>query len=267
MAAVVGDPVAHSLSPIVHNAAFASAALDWAYVALPLPGGDTEAAVEALGGAWTLGLAGMSVTMPHKAAAAAAAVERSKLVDEVGAANTLVRVEGGWRGENTDVDGFANFVERDLGVELAGRRCGIVGAGGAANAVAVALREGGAATVSVWNRTPARASETALLAGTVGATVAGLDDLGGCDLVVGCVPAAALDVSAYTAIPFVAGATVVDLSYSPPHTPLMQAAAASGADAHNGLGLLVNQAALQFELWTGRPAPLDVMSAAALSAL
>lgn len=267
VAAVVGDPVEHSLSPIVHNAAFASAGMDWAYVALPLPGDDADAAADALRGAWSLGLRGMSVTMPHKAAAAAAAVERSKLVEEVGAANTLVRAETGWSAENTDVGGFANFVRRDLGMKVRGRRCGLVGAGGAANAVAVALRDDEAAEVLVWNRTPARAAETALLAGAAGRAVTGFDDLSGCDLIVGCVPASALDVAAYAAIPFVAGATVVDLAYAPPHTPLMRAAAAAGADAHNGLGLLVNQAALQFELWTGRPAPLDVMSAAALAAL
>lgn len=267
VAAVVGDPVTHSLSPVIHNAAFAAAAMDWAYVALPLAGGDLDAVAAALRAGWTLGLRGVSVTMPHKAAAALAAVERSKLVDEVGAANTLVRGETGWRAENTDVGGFRTFLVRDLGVDVSGRRCAIVGAGGAAGAVAVALRESGAAEVLVWNRTRSRADEVVLLAGTSARAVAGLGDLEGCHVVVGCVPAAALDAAAFAAIPFAPGATVVDLAYAPPHTPLMEAATAAGVAAHNGIGLLVNQAALQFELWTGRPAPLDVMSAAALSAL
>lgn len=267
VAAVVGDPVEHSLSPVIHNASFASAGMDWAYVALPLEGADASAAAEALRAAWSLGLRGLSVTMPHKGAAMAAAAERSKLVDEIGAANTLVRTGAGWRAENTDVGGFRAFIERDLGIGLGGSRCAVLGAGGAAGAVAVALRDGGAGEVLVWNRTPARAERIVLLAGSVGRAVGGLGDLGGCDLVVGCLPAAVLGPQAYAAIPFASASTVVDLAYAPPHTSLMQAAEASGASAHNGLGLLVNQAALQFELWTGRPGPLDVMSAAALSAV
>lgn len=267
MAAVVGDPVRHSLSPVIHNAAFAAVGIDWAYVALPLAGGDTDVAVAAMRGAWALGMRGMSVTMPHKAAAALAAVEQSKLVAEVGVANTLVRHETGWRAENTDVGGFRAFLARDLGIDVTGRRCAIVGAGGAAGAVAVALREAGAAEILVWNRTAARAEAAVLLAGSGARAVRGLGDLGACHVVVGCLPSMALDESAYAAIPFERGATVVDLAYAPPHTPLMSAASAAGAEAHNGIGLLVNQAALQFELWTGRPAPLDVMSAAALAAV
>lgn len=267
VAAVVGDPVAHSLSPLIHNAAFAAEAMDWAYVALPLEAGREAETAAALQGAWMLGLRGLSVTMPHKAAAAAAAAERSPLVEETGVANTLVRVEAGWRAENTDVGGFRAFLTGDLGLSPGGSRCAIVGAGGAATAVAVALREEGAAEVLVWNRTPGRADATAAFAGAGGAPVADLADLRGCDIVVGCVPAAALDRAAYVAIPFTGGATVVDLAYSPPHTPLMQAAEKAGAESHNGLGLLVNQAARQFELWTGRPAPMDVMSAAALAGI
>lgn len=267
VAAVVGDPVAHSLSPVIHNAAFASEGMDWAYVALPLESASSGDVIAALEGAWTLGLCGISVTMPHKALAAEAAAERSPLVEEIRVANTLVRLDYGWRAVNTDAGGFRTFLTGDLGLALSGSRCAIVGAGGAATAIAVALREEGAAEVLVWNRTPGRADAAAALAGAGGAVVGELADLGDCDLVVGCVPAAAIDASVYAAIPFKPGATVVDLAYSPPHTPLMQAAEKAGADTHNGIGLLVNQAALQFELWTGRPAPLEVMSAAALAGI
>lgn len=267
VAAVVGDPVAHSLSPVIHNAAFASEAMDWAYVALPLESGSSGEVIEALRGAWTLGLRGISVTMPHKAHAAEAAVERSALVEEIRVANTLVRSEDGWRAENTDVGGFRAFLTGDLGLGLSGSRCAIVGAGGAATAIAVALRDEGAAQVLVWNRTPGRSDAAVALAGSGGVAAGELTDLGGCDLVVGCVPAGAIDASAYAAIPFATDTTVVDLAYAPPHTPLMQAAEKAGASTHNGIGLLVNQAALQFELWTGRPAPIEVMSAAALAGM
>lgn len=267
VAAVVGDPIAHSLSPVIHNAAFASEGMDWAYIALPLESDSPRDVIGALEGAWTLGLRGISVTMPHKALAAEAAVERSPLVEEIHVANTLLRLDDGWRAENTDVGGFRAFLTGDLGLRLSDARCAIVGAGGAATAVAVALREEGVAEVLVWNRTPGRADAAVALAGGKGAAAGSLDELGDCDLVIGCVPAAAMDASAYAVIPFMAGATVVDLAYSPPHTPLMQAAEKAGVESHNGLGLLVNQAALQFELWTGRPAPMDVMSAAALAGM
>jgi len=258
--AVIGSPITHSLSPVIHNAAFEATGLDWTYVALPV---HDKGAGGTIAAAWQLGLSGLSVTMPYKQVAAEVAVTRAPLVAEMGAANTLVSTEDGWHAENTDVDGMVAFCTRDLGLDLDGARAGIVGGGGAAAAVAVAMRVAGAKVV-VWNRTAANAAAVAALAGD-GAVVA--DDasvLDSCDLVVSCVPSS-VAVELCPGVSFHEDQTLVDLVYSPPHTPLMELAAAGGADVHNGLGLLVNQAALQFELWTGRLAPIEVMSAAALA--
>jgi shikimate dehydrogenase len=244
----------------MHNAAFAALGVDWVYVALPLDDADP---VSTLRAAWHLGLAGISVTMPFKAAASLAAQEMSPLVAKLGAANTLVRGEAGWIAENTDVPGFRAFLVDGVGFDVAGCDVGIVGAGGAAAAVAEAVVEAGAAAVRVWNRTAQRAADLAVRVGEPVTVAVSPTELGGCDVVVGCVPAGVEPPE----IGFRRDQLVVDLVYAPPRTPLMEKAAASGAEVHNGIGLLVEQAAIQFTLWTGRPAPRGAMSAAVLAAL
>lgn len=249
VAGIVGDPVRHSLSPVMHNAAFAHLDLDWVYVAFPVATSDAEPVLDA---AWQMGVAGLSVTMPHKQAAARVAIERDTLVEELGAANTLVRHEGGWVARNTDVSGFRRWVEEDIGLDVARATVGVLGAGGVAGAVVAAVRD--AAATVVWNRTRVKA---VALAGD--ACV--LDDPAGladCTVVVSCVPAHAVP----PGLQFRAGQLVLDLVYHPAQTALVETARSAGASAHNGLGLLVRQGALQFELWTGREAPLDVMRAA-----
>lgn len=252
---VCGWPVTHSLSPVLHNAAFDALGLDWMYVPFALR---PEGAVGTLRAAWSLGIRGLSVTMPHKQAAHAAATEVTPEVARTGAANTLVARDDGWSAHNTDIDGFRVFVRDDLGWDVRGRRVGIVGAGGVASAVLDALVADGADVV-VWNRTRDRAVQ---LAGEE-RVASSPDELTTCDLLVGCVPPDA----APTDLRLRADQVLVDLVYAPPITPLMRLAFDAGAEAHNGLGLLVRQAALQFELWTGRPAPLDVMTAAGRAAI
>src|SRR5690606_16596671 len=162
VAAVIGSPVRHSLSPTIHNAAFAATGLDWVYVAFEVPegrGGDAVAAVR------TLGLAGLSVTMPHKAAVHDAVDERTPVAAALGAVNCVY-----WRGDrlvgdNTDGAGFLDALRADEGVEVGGRRCVVVGAGGAGRAVAHALGGAGAAEVVVVNRSPGPAARAAELAG------------------------------------------------------------------------------------------------------
>lgn len=261
LAGVVGWPVGHSLSPVVHNAAFAHAGLDWVYVALPLL---PDGAVETLRATWALGVSGLSVTMPHKRAARDAAVERSGLVETTGAANTLVRLDHGWMAENTDVTGFVSFLERDLGFSCDGMSVGILGAGGAAGAVATGVQRAGAASVSVWNRTAIKAADLVASLPTGMARVAAVpSELSDADLLVSCVPVEAVP----DELACGPGQVVVDLVYHPPVTPLMERARAAGATAHNGLGLLVHQAGEQFRLWTGHDAPVDVMARAAREAL
>jgi shikimate dehydrogenase len=252
---VCGWPVTHSLSPVLHNAAFAAVGLDWVYVPFALR---PERAVETLRAAWQLGIRGLSVTMPHKQAAHAAATVVTPDVERTGAANTLVAHDDGWTAHNTDIGGFRLFLAEDLGFAVRGRRVGIIGAGGVASAVLDALVVDGA-DVLVWNRTRDRAVRL----GGEERVAASPAELASCDLLVGCVPPDAVPVD----VGFRDGQVVVDLVYAPPRTPLMRVAADAGAEVHNGLGLLVRQAALQFELWTGRAAPLDPMRAAGRDAM
>jgi shikimate dehydrogenase len=269
VAAVIGSPVHHSLSPAIHNAAFAAAGLDWAYVAFEVAAGGGAAALDAMR---TMGLGGLSVTMPHKDDVAAAADTRSATVERLGAANCVVpQGAGRLRAENTDGAGFVASL-RDAGVDPDGLRCCVLGAGGAARAVVLALAEAGAAAVVVVNRTPANGERAAALANAAGRFVLPVGAAGavaGADLVVNATP---IGMGEGNASPVEgswlgAGQVVADLVYHPLETPLLQAAAATGCRTVDGLGMLVHQAALAFEAWTGEPAPLAAMRSAAVSEL
>jgi shikimate dehydrogenase len=250
----------------MHNAAFRALELDWAYLAFEVPAGQGAAAVA---GARVLGLEGLSVTMPHKAAAAGAVDRLTPAAEALGAVNTVVRrPDGLLLGDNTDGPGLVGALREDEGFDPAGRRCLVVGAGGAARAAVRALAEAGAAEIVVVNRTPERAEAAAALA--PGAARVGVAaEAGEADLVVNATPVGmggdeGLPVDPRHLGP---GQLVVDLVYHPAVTPLVDAARAQGAAAVNGLGMLVHQAALAFRLWTAEDAPLAVMSAAALRAL
>ncbi|MBA2496552.1 MAG: shikimate dehydrogenase, partial [Acidimicrobiia bacterium] len=146
VAGVIGAPVRHSLSPALHNAAFAATGLDWVYVAFEVAGGDVG---RALDGVRAFGLGGLSVTMPHKADAAALVDECSEDAVLLGAVNCVVPLDGGrLRGENTDGGGFVDSLA-EVGVDPRGMCCAVLGAGGAARAVIVALARAGAAEVRV----------------------------------------------------------------------------------------------------------------------
>jgi shikimate dehydrogenase len=275
VAAVIGDPVRHSLSPALHNAAFGALALDWVYVAFPVRPGAGEAAVAAMR---VLGLAGLSVTMPHKAAVVGGLDRLGPTAARLGVVNTI-----SWAaspdgpelvGDSTDGAGFLDALRGDAGFDPSGRRCLILGAGGAARAVCLALAEAGAARVQVVARRRDAADQCADLAGSAGAAV-GPEDLAGAvndsDLIVNASP---VGMSPGDGLPFDLEVAllrpdhfVADLIYAPATTPLMAAGRARGARTANGLGPLIHQAARQVAIWTGRPAPIDVMSAAAVSAL
>lgn len=264
---VIGWPVAHSLSPAIHNAAFRQLRMRWTYVALPVEPGRLPAALDGL---VALGFAGANVTMPHKTESAALCDVLSDDATRLAAANTLVVEAGRLHGHNTDAPGFDRFLRRDAGFDPAGRTALLFGAGGAGRAVALALASGELDTLVLALRDPARDVElrralegmpTAIRTIEVG-EAAGVS----ADLVVNATPLGArgerLPVPALGR-----GQLVVDLLYHPAVTPLITDARAAGATAYGGLGLLLHQAALSFELWTGTPAPLEVMSAAALAAL
>lgn len=263
-AAVIGHPVAHSLSPAIHNAAFAACGIDWAYLAFDVAPGGGAAAVEAMR---TLHLGGLSVTMPHKADVAQAVDRCTPAARRLGAVNCVAWEQGELVGHNTDGDGFLDSLMPALSRPLPELRCFVLGAGGAARSVIVALAAAGAAEVAVCNRTSRRAEAAAALAGSAG-SVAASSQVGGYDVVVNATSLGMAGTNGAGLVPVDPsrlhdGQLVVDLVYNPLRTRLLAEAAARGAAVLDGVGMLVHQAAHQFTLWTGRDAPLGAMEAAA----
>jgi shikimate dehydrogenase len=264
LAAVIGDPIRHSLSPTIFNAAFDEVGLDWVYLAFEVAEPDTAAALDA---ARVLGIEGLSVTMPHKTAVARLVDELTPSARTLDAVNCVVRDGRRLVGHNTDGAGFVASLAADAGFDPAGRACVVLGAGGAARAVVLALSEAGAGQVSVVNRTADRAESTASLAGTVGRVgVAG--DARRADLVVNAT-SVGMGGDGCPIDPDLLGPgqLVADLVYHPVTTPLLEAAQARGAATLDGVGMLVHQGAVAFGLWTGRPAPVAAMGTAARAAL
>ncbi|RPJ57909.1 MAG: type I 3-dehydroquinate dehydratase, partial [Acidobacteria bacterium] len=259
---VVGSPVAHSVSPAMHNAAFAALGIDAVYVPLRASTPD-----DFMSFAEAIGLNGASVTAPFKPALAAIVDGGDPVVKRLGALNTIRRARDGWTGINTDVRGFlAPLAGR---IDLAGCRAAILGAGGAARAVAAALG-GEGAIVSVFARDDNQARAVASLAG--GAGFSGLPARDSWELLVNTTPVGTSPrvndtLVAPDDLAGAAGRFVYDLVYNPLETRLLRDAATAGCDTISGLDMLAAQAALQFEWWTGQPAPKAVMRQAALAAL
>ncbi len=262
-AGVIGDPVRHSLSPLLHNAAYAALGLDWAFLACEVAEGE---AGRAIAGARALGGRGLSVTMPHKQAAFALAEARSARAERLQVANTLVLRSGAWWADANDGDALVDDLER-AGFEVAGARTAVIGAGGAARSAVLALAEAGAAEVVVVNRSAGRAERAAALAGRAG-RVGSVADLEAASLVVQATPlgmAGTGPVSESVASARALGSRLgagqlgYDLIYHPARTAFMEAAAERGASVRNGAGLLVFVAARQFSLYTGESAPVEVM--------
>ena len=274
---VIGDPVRHSLSPVLHNAALAELGLDWVYVAFPVAAGRGQAAVAAMP---ELGIRGLSVTMPHKAPAAAACHRLTPVAQRLGVVNTVTNVAGVLVGDSTDGPGFLDSLA-DQGWSPGQKRCLVLGAGGAARAVVLSLGEAGARWVGVVARQPKQALSVAHLAEPVGA-VASVEAADEADLIVNATPVGMSGQGGTEdaargergELPFGLdakrlgpGQLVADLVYAPANTALLAAARARGADTTNGLGMLIYQAARQVRTWTGRDAPVEAMSAAALREL
>jgi shikimate dehydrogenase len=258
---LIGDPVRHSLSPAIHRAAYEALGLDWTYAAFEVPAEHFSAACH---GAKALGLRGLSVTMPHKHEAATIATRRSPAVRRLGAANTLSFDAAGIVADSTDGDGILDDLREGAGFAPAGRRCGVIGAGGAGRAVVLALAGAGAAEVLIVNRTPVKAFRAAALAPGIG-RVARPEELDGCDLVVQATPLTMTAEAEGLGVDpgrFGSGQLVYDVVYLPSAEAFWQSAAANGATVRNGLGMLVHQAARQVRIWSGCEPPLPAMWAA-----
>jgi shikimate dehydrogenase len=264
VAGIIGWPVDRSLSPAIHNAAFAAAGLDWVYVAFPVRPGEGVRAVDAMR---AFGVRGLNVTMPHKRDVIAGCDSLTTDAERAGAVNTIVAEGSGLVGANTDGAGFLRFLERDASCDPAGKRVLLLGAGGAARSLAISLADAGAEVV-VAARRPEQATEVAALAKNARAAGFATNELSAeleaARIVINATPIGREGDS----LPLAAGVItadhlVVDLIYHPETTPLLQIARARGAANFNGVGMLVHQAALSFEAWTGVTAPVEAMRAAA----
>jgi shikimate dehydrogenase len=257
-AAVLGRPVAHSLSPVLHRAAYEALGLaDWTYDALDIGADDLPVLLAGLGQEWR----GFSVTMPCKQAAADVADVVEPLPRLLHAANTLVRTEAGWRAENTDVGGVGMALQL-AGVEEVGAAT-ILGAGGTASAAAVALASLGAEHVDVVVRNPSRAGDVTRVLDVLAVpfTVTPLPDATlDSPLVVSTVPITAQ--ADLVHLPWRGGHTVLDVLYAPWPTPVAQRVMAVGGTVASGLEVLFWQATAQVELMTGQPAPIGAMRGA-----
>jgi len=257
-AAVLGRPVAHSLSPVLHRAAYAALGLtDWTYDALDIGAEDLPVLLAGLGEEWR----GFSVTMPCKQAAVDAADLVEPLPRLLHAANTLVHSDVGWRAENTDVTGIGMALQL-AGVEDVGSAV-ILGAGGTAAAAAVALSSLGAEHIEIAVREPARAADVVRVLDVleVPSTVTRLADTAlGAPLVVSTVPVGAQP--DLLPLAWRAGHTVLDVLYAPWPTPLAERVTAAGGTVVGGLDVLFWQATVQVELMTGSQAPIEAMRAA-----
>ncbi len=274
---VFGYPVEHSLSPAMHNAAFAALRLSYIYIPFPVHPDALGSAVRSLS---ALGIVGVNLTIPHKENVLPYLDAITEEAREVGAVNTVHCVEGRLLGDNTDGRGFFEPL-REIGLELRGRQVVVLGAGGAARSVVFRLiREG--ANVLLTNRTPERARRLAQDAATAGygdqvKTLDGddrremRDAIAGAELLVhttrvGMQP----HTEALPPVPLEAFHTnllVYDLVYNPVETKLLQEARLRGCRTLTGVKMLVYQGAAAFERWTGIWPPTDVMEAAVLEGL
>jgi len=251
--AVFGNPVGHSLSPIMHTAAFAATAFNGVYVAVPVA--DIRPAVAGLR---ALGFRGASITLPHKESVMACLDEVEETARRIKAVNTIVNVNGRLQGCNTDVSGAVRALKDKT--PLAGRAVAILGAGGAARAVAFGiLAEGG--RVTIFNRAAERGKK---LADELQADFRPLSEFKADPYAImvnttpaGMAPRAdATPVAVETLRP---GLVVMDIVYNPLKTRLLREAACAGCTTIDGLSMFVHQGARQFELWTGMTAPVDIM--------
>jgi shikimate dehydrogenase len=269
---LIGWPVGHSVSPRMHNVAFAATGLDWCYLPLPVPTTPATRIGEAVLGLRALGLRGANVTVPHKQAVMPFLDALSPAARAMGAVNTIiVHADGTLAGDNTDAPGFVADLQAH-GVAVAGKRVLILGAGGSARAVVYGLGQAGAASISLVNRTIARAHELVdalqshvpacrLDAGTLPDDLAALAD--DADIIVNTTSLGMspnIDTSPWpTTQPLRPSHVVYDLVYNPRETRLLAHAQQHGAQAIGGIGMLVWQGALAFEHWTGIRPPVELM--------
>lgn len=265
LAGLIGYPARYSLSPALHNAAYKAMGVDAAYVVFPVQPQHIRSAID---GMRAFDLMGLSVTIPHKEAVVPFVEDVTPHAARLRSVNCITRLGDRLIGHNTDGLGFISALQQDQSFEPEGKRCVVIGAGGAARAVIASLGDAGAAEVVIVNRSKERAEYAMTLAGDAG-RVGDESDVAKADLIVNATPLG-MEGNHASNLPIGVdgigeGQLVVDLIYRPSRTALLQQAEERGARVANGLGMLIHQAAAQVELWTGRKPPVDVMRAAVSS--
>jgi shikimate dehydrogenase len=271
---IIGDPVEHTLSPAMHNTAFQKVGLDYVYAPFHVKKDNLEAAI---GGMRSLGIKGLNVTIPHKISVLPLMDRLDPLAQKIGAVNTIVNESGALAGYNTDSSGFMRALS-EAGLEVGGKRIVLLGAGGAARAIAFAVAEEGG-YLFIHNRTRERAHELAdVISDLYGIpiVVGGLDaealkeTVPDADIIINATSVGMAPDAARSPVPaelLCENQTVFDIVYSPIETRLLRESGERGAAAIDGLQMLVWQGALAFQLWTGQAAPVDVMRDAAMKVL
>ena len=268
--AVLGHPIGHTLSPVMHNAAIAELGMDAIYLAFDV---SPERLMDVLGAMKDMGFAGVNLTVPLKEVALRGLSELDDSARLLGAVNTVHFSNEGAIGYNTDGDGFLKAFEEAFGRDIAGSSVCVLGTGGAGRAVALVCARDGASSLLLFDVDVARAGTLANELATQGggATVEVLDDAANlasvaqqADVVIHATPVGMKegDVSIVGSDAFRDGQCVFDLIYHVPETVVMKAAAAGGAATANGLGMLLHQGARALEIWTGREAPVATMRTA-----
>ncbi|MEW6144950.1 MAG: shikimate dehydrogenase [Thermodesulfobacteriota bacterium] len=266
---IFGHPVHHSLSPVMHNSAFSALGLDCVYVAFDVSPGEIDKAAQAVR---ILGINGVNITIPHKESIIPHLDKIAPDAELMGAVNTVKNNDGKLTGYNTDVGGFLRAVEEDLGIKPEGLSVLLAGAGGAARAVMSAFCLNGAERIYIANRTYDKGLKMANEFGKrfkkIKIEPVALDDvkavrakLAEADILVNST-SAGMEGRETIDLPLDAlkeTAAVYDLVYKPKETPLVKEARRLGRRASGGLGMLLYQGALSFEIWTGRDAPVGVM--------
>ena len=257
---VIGDPIEHSRSPQMHNAAFAKAGLDYVYVPFHVRPDDLA---QALAGFKALNVVGINVTLPHKQTVIPYLTSISREAKLIGAVNTLTFLEDGVHGDNTDAPGVLRALEEDGNLSIpVGENVVVLGAGGAARAIVVAFALAGVASITIANRTTEKAialaeemqKKTGVLMHGMGLTDARVADAVRQSTLLVNTATASMDLTQPLLISvdwLQPNAIVYDIVYTPPVTPLMRAAAERGCQTLGGIGMLIHQGAIAFEKWTG----------------
>ena len=259
--AVLGHPIGHTLSPVMHNEAFAALEWDAIYLAFNVK---PEDLMTTLHGMRNMGFVGANLTIPHKEIAFSELSDLDASAKLVGAVNTVKFSEDGITGYSTDGHGFLKAVETEFGMDVKGKSVAVLGTGGAGRTVALTCAQEGVASLSLTDldeqRTQKLADELRAQFSEVGVDVSA-GDVATADLVVHATPVGMKkdDEAILGPEAFTSGQCVIDLIYMYPETAIMRSATQGGARCANGLGMLLHQGAKSFEIWTGTEPPVDRM--------